>query len=58
MDEVRSHVCLDLPTILMARPTKRLVRFVLESGLSADSEEKHKPVSDIDTAAVEKSESV
>ena len=51
MNEARSYVCLDLP-LSAARPTKRLFRLVLEPGRSADSEEKHEPVSDIDTAVV------
>ena len=46
------------PTIrLMARPPDRLFRLVLEShdgrAPGADSEEKHEPVSDIDTVAVD-----
>ena len=40
-----------------ARPTNRLFRLVLEShdgrAPGADSEEKHEPVSDIDTVAVD-----
>ncbi|MGB9297547.1 MAG: hypothetical protein WCB52_15235, partial [Pseudolabrys sp.] len=42
---------------LTARPPNRLFHLVLEShywkGLGADSEEKHEPASDIDTAAVD-----
>ena len=42
---------------LTARPTKRLFRLVFEShdgrALGADSEEKHEPVSDIDTVVVD-----
>ena len=42
---------------LTARPPERLFRLVFEShdwkGLGADSEEKHEPVSDIDTAVVD-----
>jgi hypothetical protein len=45
------------PVCLMARPTNRLCRLVLESydgrALGADSEEKHEPASDIDTVAVD-----
>ena len=46
------------PTVrLMARPPDRLFRLVLEShdgrALGADSEEKHEPVSDIDTVVVD-----
>jgi hypothetical protein len=39
----------------MARPPLRLFHLVFEShdGLGADSEEKHEPVSDIDTVAVD-----
>ena len=51
MDEVSSHVRLDLPT---ARSPQRLFRLVFGShdgtALCADSGEKHEPVSDIDTA--------
>ena len=36
---------------LTARPTNRLFRLVLES--HADSEEKHEPASDIDTALMD-----
>ena len=57
MDEVSSHVRLDLPLGLTARPSKRLFHLVLEShdgrALGADSEEKHEPVSDIDTVAAD-----
>ena len=56
MDEVSSHVRLDLP-FLTARPPERLFRLVLEShdgrAPGADSEEKHEPVSDIDTVVVD-----
>src|SRR5271169_6784186 len=56
MDEVSSHVCLDLPSpdgkaapkIVPPRP-----RIPYWKGLGADSEEKHEPVSDIDTALVD-----
>ena len=57
MDEVSSHVRLDRPFRLTARPLQRLLHLVLESrswkGLGADSEEKREPVSDIDTAAAD-----
>ncbi len=57
MDEVSSPNRLDLPLGLTGRPSKRLFHLVLEShdgrALGADSEEKHEPVSDIDTAAVD-----
>ena len=57
MDEVSSLGRLDLPFVMTARPPDRLFRLVLGShdgsGLSADSEEKHEPVSDIDTEAVD-----
>ena len=57
MDEVSSHVRLNLPFKLTARPRLRLFYLVLEShdgrGLGADSEEKHEPVSDIDTAVAD-----
>ena len=52
MDEVSSHVRLD-PAVTV-RSWQRLFRLVLEShdgrAPGADSEEKHEPVSDIDTA--------
>ena len=42
---------------LTVRPTQRLLRLVLEfrywKGLCAESEEKHEPVSDIDTGVVD-----
>ena len=48
MDEVSSHVRLDLPT---ARPPPRLFHLVFGShdgrGLGADSVEQHEPASDI-----------
>ena len=51
LDEVSSHVRLDL------RPPDRLFHLVLEShdgrAPGADSEEKHEPVSDIDTVVVD-----
>src|SRR3981081_256468 len=57
MDEVRSHFRLDPAVRLTARPPDRLVRLVLEShdgrAPGADSEEKHEPVSDIDTVVVD-----
>ena len=56
MDEVSSHVRLGRP-YLTARPRKRLFHLVLEShdgrAPGADSEEKHEPVSDIDTVVVD-----
>ena len=56
MDEVSSHVRLDLPSsdgkaavkIVPPRP-----RIPCWKGLGADSEEKREPVSDIDTAVVD-----
>ena len=55
MDEVSSPNRLDLPFIT-ARPLGRLFRLVVDShdgaGPGADPEEKHEPVSDIDTAVV------
>ena len=57
MDEVSSHVRLDLPFRLTARPLQRLLHLILRipqwKGLGADSEEKREPVSDIDTAAAD-----
>jgi hypothetical protein len=54
MDEVSSHVRLDLPT---ARPPLRLFRLVLGyhdgKGLCADSVEKREPASDVATAVVD-----
>ena len=56
MDEVRSFVRLDLPS-LTARPPKRLFHLVFESpswkGLGAESEEKREPASDIDIGVVD-----
>jgi hypothetical protein len=56
VDEVRSYVRLDLPS-LMVRPLIRLFHLILEShdgrGPGADSEEKHDPVSDIHTGSGE-----
>src|SRR3954471_4716580 len=55
MDEVSSHVRLD-PAVTV-RSWQRLFRLVLEfhdgRAPGADSEEKHEPVSDIDTVAVD-----
>ena len=54
MDEVSSPDRLDLPFVT-ARPLGRLFRLVFNSmmeGPGADSEEKHEPVSDIDTVLV------
>ena len=57
MDEVSSYVRLVPAVRLTARPPKRLFRLVFEShdgrALGADSEEKHEPVSDIDTVGVD-----
>jgi hypothetical protein len=57
MDEVSSHVCLNLPFKLTARPRERLFYLVLEShdgrAPGADSEEKREPVSDIDIAVAD-----
>ena len=57
MDEVSSHVRLDLPFRLTARPLQRLLHLILEShngrALVPISEEKREPVSDIDTAAAD-----
>ena len=56
MDEVSSYVRLNLPP-LTARSPKRLFHLVFEShdgrAPGADSEEKHEPVSDIDTVVVD-----
>ena len=56
-DEVSSYVRLVPAVRLTARPPKRLFRLVFEShdgrALGADSEEKHEPVSDIDTAVAD-----
>ena len=55
-DEVRSYVALDLPLVWrQGRPidgsaSSQIPRW---KGLSANSEEKHEPVSDIDTEAVD-----
>jgi hypothetical protein len=57
MDEVSSHVCLNLPFKLTTRPRERLFYLVLEShdgrAPGADSEEKREPVSDIDIAVAD-----
>ena len=54
MDEVSSHVCLDLPT---ARPPNRSFHLVFEShdgpACRAESVEKHEPASDIAIAAAD-----
>jgi len=54
MDEVSSHVRLDLPST--ARPPERLLHPVFEPhhgrASGADSGEKHEPAGDIDTAVV------
>jgi hypothetical protein len=56
MDEVSSHVCLDLPTTA-ARSPQRLFHLVFGShdgrALCADSVEKHEPASDVSIAAVD-----
>ena len=58
MDEVRSHVRMDPAVTLTVRPTERLFHLVFEShdgrAPCADSEEKREPVSDIDTAVVDR----
>jgi len=52
MDEVSSHVCLDLPWS-DRKAAQKIVpprsRIPWWKGPGADSEEKHEPVSDIDT---------
>src|SRR6185437_9851423 len=56
MDEVSSHVCLVLPST-DGKAARKIVpprlRIPYWKGLGADSEEKHEPVSDIDTAVAE-----
>ena len=56
MDEVSSHVCLVLPST-DGKAARKLVpprlRIPYWKGLGADSEEKHEPAGDIDTAAVD-----
>ncbi len=55
MDEVSSHVCLVLPST-DGKAARKIVpprlRIPYWKGLGADSEEKHEPVSDIDTVVV------
>src|SRR6476646_7392847 len=56
MDEVRSHVRLDLPSARrQGRPIDCSTSFSIPmmEGPCADSEEKHEPVSDTNTAASE-----
>ena len=56
MDEVSSHVRLDLPTANGKVDPKIVpprLRIPYWKGLNADSEEKHEPVSDIDTATLD-----
>ena len=57
MDEVSSHVCLDLPSVYNGKTAEQIVpprpRIPKWKGVSADSEEKHEPGSDIDTAAAD-----
>jgi hypothetical protein len=59
MDEARSHVRLDLPSV-DGKADPKIVpprsRTPCWKGPSADSEEKREPVSDIDTTAVGQSE--
>jgi hypothetical protein len=56
MDEVRSHVRLDLPSV-DGKGDRKIVpprsRTPCWKGPSADSEEKREPVSDIDTRVVD-----
>ena len=56
MDEVSSYVRLDLP-LLDGKAAQKIVpprlRIPWWKGLGADSEEKHEPVSDIDTGVVD-----
>ena len=56
MDEVSSHVRLNLPPVYNGKAAEQIVpprsRIPCWKGLGADSEEKHEPVSDIDTAVV------
>src|SRR6476660_8611826 len=56
MDEVSSHVCLVLPST-DGKAARKIVpprlRIQYWKGLGADSEEKHEPVSDIDTVVVD-----
>ena len=53
MDEVRSYVCLDLPSVAGKVDQKIVSPHSLMEGPGVDSEEKHEPVSDIDTAAAD-----
>src|SRR5260370_26214410 len=56
MDEVSSHVCLVLPSTDRKAARKIVpprLRIPYWKGLGADSEEKHEPVSDIDTVVVD-----
>jgi hypothetical protein len=57
MDEVSSHVCLNLPFKLTTRPLQRLFYLILESHDGRTpvpiSEEKREPVSDIDTVVAD-----
>jgi len=54
MDEVSSHVRLDLPTVV-GKAAPKIVPPCLRTpwwkGLGADSEEKHEPASDIGTSS-------
>src|SRR6476659_9154071 len=56
MDEVSSHVCLVLPST-DGKAARKIVpprlRIPYWKGLGADSEEKHEPVSDVDTVVVD-----
>ena len=55
MDEVSSYVRLDLPLFAGKAAVKIVpprLRILWWKGLGADSEEKHEPASDFDTAAV------
>jgi len=56
MDEVSSHVRLNLP-LVDGKAEQEIVpprlRIPCWKGLGADSEEKHEPVGDIDTGAVD-----
>src|SRR5258706_1078504 len=56
MDEVSTHVCLVLPST-DGKAARKIVpprlRIPYWKGLGADSEEKHEPVSDIDTVVVD-----
>ena len=56
MDEARSHVRLDLPSVDGKADPKIVpprLRIPYWKGLGAESEEKHEPVSDIDTVLVD-----